>query len=83
MVDALVIALIAVSVAGAFASGFFLALKAVQMGLKWEIQKKNDLIPTTQAEDKELAKNSAAAVLSNQEILNEYLFGEQPKDDKK
>jgi len=83
MVIALYIAIVAIVAVGCFVSGFFLALKAVQMGLKWKIQSENSVPPTTPAQDAKSAGENAAVVLSNAQILNEYLNGPQAKDDEK
>ena len=74
---------IAVICAGCFALGFFCAMKAVQMGLKWKIQAENQAPPTTPAQDIQTGKDTAKAVLSNETILKEWLNGPQPqkKDD--
>jgi hypothetical protein len=81
MVIAAYFAIAAVLAAGCFISGFFLAMKAVQLGLKWKIQSENNAPPTTPAQDAKTAGENAAVALDNAKILDEWLNGKPAKDD--
>lgn len=79
VIYAILIAL-ALLMPGCFVLGFFCAMKAVQMGLKWKMQAENGVVPTTKAEDKTPA--GAQSVLSP-DLVNQWLTGIEPKDDDK
>jgi hypothetical protein len=63
-----------------FVAGFFCALKAVQMGLKWKQQVENGALPTTEKQDK--APETSPLGLTP-DLFREWTTGETPKDDDK
>lgn len=60
------------------AAGVFIGIKAVQIGLRWQMQAQAGEKPTLEA-PKLQNKQQMSANLNNK-ILNEWLFGEQKGD---
>jgi hypothetical protein len=77
--DYVVIAIISVvAMAAGFAGGFFCAVKALQMGLKWRIQAERDEAPTTSTEDAKKPKPKPIIPVS---LVQEWLTGEESTKD--
>lgn len=76
-------AVLAVVMAGAFALGFFCALKAVRMGLKWSMQTENGIKPTSEREDNEAIKAEAQRKpLITPDLLAELMTGQPTRPQK-
>lgn len=75
-----------------FAAGFVCAIKALQTGLKWNIQTQAQQAPTTERQDEKIAEKAEEAAeqakqeaervqLNTANMLHEYLYGSQPSDE--
>jgi hypothetical protein len=73
--------ILSISLLGAFLAGFLVAIKSVQLGLKWQIQtaeKKEPELhgPVEKVVEAVQQKQTAQANNLQKEIINEWLYGD-------
>jgi hypothetical protein len=73
--------ILSISLLGAFLAGFFVATKAIHIGLKWNIQTKEGKEPELKSPIEPIVeavqqKQTAQANNLQKEVINEWLYGD-------